>query len=232
MWILIVEDELALADALRRGLTAEGYSVEVCNDGVTGYEFARRGDFDAIILDLMLPGMNGYKILQSLRQHAIATPVLVLTAKSGQYDQIDALDLGADEYLVKPFAFPILLARLRALIRRAVAQSTTELVIDQLRLDRMRHRVWVGQRELQLSGLEFGILEILALHAEEPVSRESIVVHAWTAENITANSLEVRIASLRRKLGSAETRLSIQTVRGTGYRLVRQRASIPLGSEQ
>lgn len=105
MWILIIEDEATLAKALRRGLTAEGYSVEVCHDGVSGYEFARRGNFDAIVLDLMLPGMNGYKILESLRQQGITTPVLVLTAKSGQYDQIDALDLGADDDLVKPSRF-------------------------------------------------------------------------------------------------------------------------------
>lgn len=229
VWILIVEDEVALAEALRRGLTAEGYSVEVCHDGPNGFEFARRGDFSAIILDLMLPGMNGYRILQSLRQEEISTPVLVLTAKSGQYDQIDALDLGADEYLVKPFSFPILLARLRALIRRASPKESTELRIDQLQLHRMKRRAWINQEDLHLTEIEFGILEILALHVEEPVSREAIVNHAWVDGSGTANSLEARIASLRRKLADPNPGLAIETVRGTGYRLVRQRATGLLG---
>ena len=223
MWILIIEDEATLAKALRRGLTAEGYSVEVCHDGVSGYEFARRGNFDAIVLDLMLPGMNGYKILESLRQQGITTPVLVLTAKSGQYDQIDALDLGADDYLVKPFPFPVLLARLRALIRRATPGNPLQLTLDGLILHRMKRRAQVEDLDLRLTDLEFGILEALALHPEEPVSREEITGHAWTEGGGTPNSLDVRIAALRRKLENTGTRLAIETVRGTGYRLVRRR---------
>lgn len=220
-----MEDEAALAGALERGIVAEGYSVQVCHDGTSGHEFARRGQFDAIILDLMLPGMNGYKILESLRTRGVTTPVLVLTAKSGQYDQIDALDLGADDYLVKPFPFPVLLARLRSLLRRAAPANPLLLSLDGLELNRARHHAQNAGKDLQLTGLEFLVLEALALQPQEPVDREKIMAHAWADGLGSGNSLEVRIASLRRKLEQAGARWGIETVRGTGYRLARRHAT-------
>lgn len=217
MRLLVVEDEERLATALRRGLRAEGFAVDVAPDGPTGLELARHGSYDAVILDVMLPGLSGYRVVRALRAESNWVPVLMLSAKDGEYDQADGLDIGADDYLTKPFSYVVLLARLRALLRRGAAPRPTVLTCGDLSLDPARRRVRRGEDEVALTAREFAVLEYLIRRAGEVVSKIELLDHVWDAAVETApNVVEVYVGYLRRKLG----RDRLETVRGAGYRLV------------
>ncbi|MFF8630125.1 response regulator transcription factor [Streptomyces werraensis] len=223
MRILVVEDEVDLAHTLRTGLTAEGYSVDLAHDGRQGLWMARTGAYALVVLDLMLPGLNGYKVCAQLRREGNATPVLVLTAKDGDRDQAEALDTGADDYLAKPFSYMVLVARLRALVRRSAATAPPVLAVGDLSLDVAGRVCRRGGVRVDLTPREFAVLELLARHAGQAVSKGDLLYHAWPDEAYDPNLVEVRVSSLRRKVDTAFRRQSLQTVRGTGYRLVDDR---------
>lgn len=221
MRVLLVEDEMRMAEALRRGLVAEGFNVDVANDGVDGLWRARENTYDVMVLDIMLPGMSGYRIVEALRAEAIWTPVLMLTAKDGEYDQTDAFDLGADDYLTKPFSFLILVARLRALIRRGAPERPVVLQTADLRLDPSRHKVTRAGIEIDLTPREFGLLQFLIRNSGHVVTKTQILEAVWDANyDGDPNILEVYISYLRRKVDQPFDRPLISTVRGIGYRLV------------
>ena len=220
MRVLMVEDEIRLADTVRRGLEAEGFNVEVVHDGLEGLWRAKENAYDVIVLDIMLPGLNGYKVCEQLRAAGVWTPVLMLTAKDGEYDQTDAFDLGADDYLTKPFSFIILVARLRALIRRGAPERPTLLVAGDLSLDPARRRVERGGQEVTLTPREFGLLEFLLRHRGDVVSKSEILQGVWDAHyEGDPNVVEVYVGYLRRKVDLPYGRRAIETVRGAGYRL-------------
>lgn len=214
-----------MANALARGLRADGFAVEHAADGLTGLERARSGSYDAMILDIMLPGMSGYEVIRTLRKENNWIPVLVLSAKDGEYDQSDGLDLGADDYLTKPFSYVVLLARLRALLRRGSPARPSVLTVGDLTLDPARHAVLRGETEIALSSREFSLLEYLMRNAEQVVTKVRLLDHVWSAgEETHVNLVEVYIGYLRRKIDTPFARHSLQTVRGAGYRLT---ADIP-----
>ncbi|HMM83368.1 MAG TPA: response regulator transcription factor [Terrimesophilobacter sp.] len=220
MKVLLVEDETVIADAVVRGLAAEGFVTEVAGNGIDGLWMAQEFSYDVIILDIMLPGMNGYEICRQLRKDGSLVPVLMLTAKDGEHDEADALDLGADDYLSKPFSFVVLLARLRALLRRAPDRRDPMLVCGTLSLDPAARRVWRGDAEVELTSREFSLAEFLIRRKGRVVSRATIAEHVWDTElDIDSNVVEVYIGYLRRKLDKPFGRADIETVRGTGYRL-------------
>ncbi|MFE7466656.1 response regulator transcription factor [Streptomyces sp. NPDC057499] len=217
MRLLIVEDEKRLATALAAGLTAEGFAVDVVHDGLEGLHRAAGGGYDLLVLDIMLPGMNGYRVCAALRAAGDDTPILMLTAKDGEYDEAEGLDTGADDYLTKPFSYVVLLARIRALLRRRGGGSGSPvLTVGALRMDTAARRVHLDDAEITLTAKEFAVLEQLALRPGEVVSKADILEHVWDfAYDGDPNIVEVYVSTLRRKLG-AET---IRTVRGAGYRL-------------
>jgi DNA-binding response OmpR family regulator len=219
--VLLVEDEAPLAEMVRRGLVAEGHSVQIAPDGPSGLAAARTGRHDVVVLDIMLPGLSGYRVLERLRAAEVWTPVLVLTAKDGEYDEADAFDLGADDYLVKPFSFVVLLARLRALLRRAGEPRPAVLQVGSLRLDPVRHRVHRHDTEIALTPREFGVLEHLMGRAGEVVTKTDILRAVWDAHyEGDVNVVEVYVGYLRRKIDSPFGTSSIETLRGVGYRMV------------
>ena len=221
MRVLLVEDEVPLAEMVRRGLVADGHAVEVVHDGIRGFEAAATGDHDVVVLDIMLPGLSGYRILERLRAAQVWTPVLMLTAKDGEYDEADAFDLGADDYLVKPFSFVVLLARLRALMRRAGEAWPAVLTVGDLTLDPARHRVHRAGTEITLTPREFGVLEFLMRHAGEVVTKTDILRAVWDAHyEGEVNVVEVYVGYLRRKIDTPFGLRSIETLRGVGYRMV------------
>jgi DNA-binding response OmpR family regulator len=214
--LLVVEDEARLASALRRGLQAEGFAVDVAADGPSGLELARHGDYDAMILDVMLPGLSGYRVVRALRAEQRWLPVLMLSAKDGEYDQADGLDCGADDYLTKPFSYVVLLARLRALLRRGAPQRPAVLAVGDLVLDPAQRRVTIDGTAVGLTTREFALLEYLMRRPGEVVSKTELLDHVWDASVDTApNAVEVYVGYLRRKIG----RDRLETVRGAGYRL-------------
>ncbi|MEW1610922.1 MULTISPECIES: response regulator transcription factor [unclassified Streptomyces] len=217
MRLLIVEDEKRLAVSLARGLTAEGFAVDVVHDGAEGLHRASEGGYDLVILDIMLPGMNGYRVCGALRAAGHEVPILMLTAKDGEYDEAEGLDTGADDYLTKPFSYVVLVARVRALLRRRGAGTAAPvLTVGALRIDTAARRVHRGEDEVTLTAKEFAVLEQLALRAGQVVSKAEILEHVWDfAYDGDPNIVEVYISTLRRKLGAS----SIRTVRGAGYRL-------------
>ncbi|MFP8959249.1 response regulator transcription factor [Streptomyces nanhaiensis] len=218
MRVLIVEDEKRLALSLARGLTAEGFAVDVVHDGRDGLHRATEGPYDLIVLDIMLPGMNGYRVCSALRAAGDETPILMLTAKDGEYDEAEGLDTGADDYLAKPFSYVVLLARVRALLRRRTRGGAAVLRVGGLTVDPAARRVTLDGREVALTAKEFAVLEYLAVRAGEVVSKAEVLEHVWDfAYEGDVNIVEVYVSALRRKLGSA----AIATVRGAGYRLVR-----------
>jgi two-component system OmpR family response regulator len=222
MRILVVEDEVRLANAVRRGLEAEGFVVDVAHDGPEGLWRARsgKGTYDAIVLDIMLPGMNGYKVCKALRDDEDWTPIIMLTAKDGELDEAEALDTGADDFLKKPFSFVVLVARLRALLRRGAPERPAQLVAGDLRLDPAEHRCWRGDTEIILTAREFALLELLMRRAGQVQSKSQILDHVWDpAFDGDANIVEVYIGYLRRKIDTPFGRRTIETLRGTGYRL-------------
>jgi DNA-binding response OmpR family regulator len=218
--VLIVEDERGLAETVRRGLTDEGFVVELADNGEDGLWAATEKRFDAIVLDIMLPKVNGYQVLTQLRSREVWTPVLMLTAKDGDHDQIDAFDLGADDYLSKPFSFIVLVARLRALIRRGGPERPVVLVSGDLSLDPGRRRVERAGQEITLTPREYGLLEFLIRHRGDVVSKAEILDGVWDpAFEGDPNVVEVYIRYLRRKIDTPFDRQAIETVRGMGYRL-------------
>ena len=221
MRVLIVEDDASMAASLERGLSAEGYVVDVANDGVKGLAAALDVNYDAIILDIMLPGRNGFAVVAALRAAGQATPVLMLTAKDGEWDQAEALDAGADDYVTKPFSYLVLLARLRALLRRSSAQLSALLIVGDLRVDVASHRCWRGEAEVDLTPREFDLLSYLMLRPGTAVSKVELIDHIWEGGfDADTNVVEVYISYLRRKIDIPYGRASIETVRGIGYRLV------------
>jgi DNA-binding response OmpR family regulator len=218
--ILIVEDEVSMARSLARGLAAEGYSVDVALDGADGLARAQSEEYDAIILDLMLPKLNGYAALAALRNGGSSVPVMMLTAKQGEFDQTEALDTGADDFLSKPFSYPVLLARLRALIRRGGSARGAVISHADITLDTREHRCWRDSQEVQLTAREFSLLTYLMHRPGEPVSKAELLQHVWDpAVDRDPNVVEVYIGYLRRKLDRAEEPSHIDTVRSAGYRL-------------
>jgi DNA-binding response OmpR family regulator len=214
--LLVVEDELRLGAALKRGLTAEGMVVDLATDGPGGLEAARHGDYDAVVLDVMLPGMSGYNVVRTLRTEANWVPVLMLSAKDGEYDQADGLDYGADDYLTKPFSFIVLLARLRALARRKLPARPPILTVADVALDPATHEVAVGGTPADLTPREYALLEYFLRHPGRVVSKIELLDNVWDAsEDTDPNAVEVYVGYLRRKVG----RDVLRTVRGSGYRL-------------
>lgn len=220
MRVLIVEDEPQMAEQLRKGLAREGYSVLVAEDGQQGFDIARAADLDLIVLDWMLPKLDGPQVARRLRDAKIETRILMLTARDAASDVVDGLDCGADDYLIKPFAFEVLLARLRALARRVPATQPPVLKLDDLMLDPAAHRVSRGDIELRLSGTEFSLLHFLMRRARQTVPRATLIEAVWGYESsIESNTLDAFIHLLRAKVDSPPRRRLIHTVRGIGYSL-------------
>jgi len=218
--VLIVEDELRMASLIRRGLAKEGLAVDVTSNGEDALWMARSADYDAIVLDVMLPGMSGFDTCERLRKSDVWAPVLMLTARDSVEDRVNGLDKGADDYLVKPFAFAELLARLRALVRRGELERPTVLEVDDLRLDPATRRVWRGSTEIQLSAKEFAVLETFMRRPDEVLTRDHLLEHAWDfAYENRSNVVDVYIKHLRNKIDEPFGRHSLETIRGAGYRL-------------
>jgi DNA-binding response OmpR family regulator len=221
MRVLVVEDQPTLAEALERGLAAEGFAVDVALEGDEGLSLARTHDYDALILDVMLPGMNGYRICSTLRREGNWLPILMLTAKDGELDEAEALDTGADDFLSKPFSYVVLVARIRALMRRGARERPAVLSVGDLVLDPTGHRCSRGGTEIELSLREFSLLEFMMRRAGEVLSKSEILEHVWDlAFDGDPNIIEVYVGYLRRKIDQPFGRSSIQTVRGSGYRLM------------
>ncbi len=220
MRVLVVEDERSLAGAVHRGLTADGFSVDVAHNGEDGLWRATEHPYDAVVLDIMLPKLSGYEVIKRMRAAANWTPVLMLTAKDGEYDIADALDLGADDYLSKPFSYVVLVARLRALLRRGAPARPAVLEAGDLRLDPASHSCRRANDEVSLTPREFALLEYLLRHRDEVVSKSEILSHVWDEHfDGDPNIVEVYVGYLRRKIDAPFGRRSIETVRGAGYRL-------------
>ncbi len=221
MRVLVVEDEMNLADAVADGLRAEGYDVDVSYDGDDGLWRAREGQFDAILLDIMLPGMNGYRVCDTLRKEGISTPILMLTAKDGEYDEAEGLDTGADDYLTKPFSLVVLLARIRALIRRGNTVRPEKLIVGDLELDPATRECTRGSESIQLTRREFALLEALVARPNEVVAKQELIDRVWGLDYFgPANIVEVYVGYLRKKIDRPFGANSIQTVRGVGYRVM------------
>jgi two-component system OmpR family response regulator len=221
MRILVVEDDAPLADAVRRGLQAEGFAVDVSGEGHDAVWRASELGYDAIVLDIMLPGLNGFRVCAQLRERGVMTPILMLTAKDGDLDEAEALDTGADDFLSKPFSLVVLVARLRALMRRARVSLPPLLEVGDLRLDPNAHRLWRGADEVRLTAREFAVLEVLMRQPGAVVSKQQVLDSVWdSAFDGDPNIVEVYIRHLRRRIDEPFGRNSIETVRGAGYRLV------------
>jgi len=216
MRALVVEDELRLAAGLRNGLEAEGFAVDVALTGTDGLWHAREHAYDVVVLDLMLPEIDGFEICGTLRAEKVWTPILMLTARDTDTDQVRALDTGADDYLTKPFSYAVLVARLRALVRRGATERPVVIAVGELRLDPAARRAWRGEQELELTARELSLLEFLIRSQGMVVSKRTILEHVWDYDfEGDPNIVEVYVRRLRNKLG----RSSITTLRGSGYRL-------------
>ena len=219
MRVLIVEDEPLLASTLTVGLRAEGFVAVAVANGVEGLRQACENEFDAVVLDIMLPGLNGYEVLRRMRAREVWTPVMMLTAKDGEYDQTDAFDLGADDYLTKPFSFIVLVARLRALVRRSAPHRAPVLKVGSLSLDPSRREVQRDDTAISLTPREYGLLEYLMRNKDTVVTKTEILKNVWDANYDGAdNVVEVYIGYVRRKIDIPFGTKTIETVRGVGYR--------------
>lgn len=220
MRVLVVEDEVRLAEGLKVGLEAEGFATDVATNGVDGLWMAREHPYDAIVLDILLPGMNGYRVCAELRAAGVWTPILMLTAKDGEWDEAEALDTGADDFVTKPFSYVALVARLRALIRRGSSERPVVLEAGDLRFDPGTRRAWRGDVEVRLTARETAMLEFLLRRSGDVVSKTEILDHVWDASfDGDPNVVEVYVGRLRAKLDRPFGRAAIETVRGAGYRL-------------
>jgi len=220
MRVLVVEDEVRLALLLKRGLEEEGYAVDTSGDGAEALWRATETQYDAIVLDIMLPSMDGLEVTRRLRAEGRWTPVLLLTARDAVDDRVVGLDAGADDYLVKPFSFAELAARVRALVRRGRVERPTVLEVDDLRLDPARRRAWRAEVELDLSPKEFALLELFLSHPGEVLTRTRILEHVWDfAYDPASNVVDQYVGYLRRKIDRPFGRDDLETVRGAGYRL-------------
>jgi len=220
MRILIVEDEVGLAETVREGLVREGFAVDVMHTGPDGLWAATEHPYDVVVLDIMLPGLSGYEVARRLREREVWTPILVLTAKDGEYDEVDAFDLGADDYLTKPFSFAVLVARLRALTRRAAPERPAVMTAGDLSVDPARRRVSRGGTPIAVTAREFSLLEFLMRHRGSVVSKGAIIDNVWDMNfDGDHNIVEVYVRYLRRKIDIPFGRAAIETVRGSGYRL-------------
>jgi two-component system OmpR family response regulator len=216
--VLVVDDEVRLAQSVARGLRADGFTVDVAHDGLSGRDAAMSGAYDAIVLDIMLPGLQGYRVLEQLREADVRTPVLMLTAKDGEYDEADAFDLGADDYLTKPFSFVVLIARLRSLVRRAASARPSTMRAGDLVLDPARRRVTRAGTEVTLTPREFQLLAYLMRNADMVLSKTNILHAVWDeAFDGDVNNVEIYVSYLRKKIDLPFGRSSIRTVRGAGY---------------
>ncbi|MFE2553051.1 response regulator transcription factor [Streptomyces sp. NPDC059355] len=221
MRLLLIESSARSANALRQGLTAEGFHTEWAPDGRSGLRRALDGDHDVIVLDILLAGLNGYEVCSRIRAAGRTAPILILTAKDGEYDIAEGLESGADDYLVKPYAFVVLVARLRALLRRGREHGPAQWQAGDLRVDPVSMRAWRGESEIDLTAKEFGVLACLIRPAERVVTKPEIIARVWDQESARrANVLEVHISALRRKIDRPFRRSSIVTVRGAGYKFV------------
>jgi len=219
--VLVVDDEPALLESVRRGLVAGGWAVDTATDGEDGLWKAEEGGYDVVVLDIMMPGLNGYEVVREMRRRKVWTPVLVLTAKDGEYDQADAFDLGADDYLVKPFSFVVLEARLRALVRRGAPERPSAYQAGDLVVDPAAKDVRRGDRRIQVTAREYSVLEYLVRNRGSVVSKAQILQAVWDpAYDGDDNIVEVYVGYLRRKIDAPFGTRSIETVRGQGYRLV------------
>jgi two-component system OmpR family response regulator len=220
MRVLVIEDEPKMADLLRRSLVEDGYAVDIAADGPSGYDAAIACDYDAVVLDVMLPGMSGFDVCEKWRDHQVWVPVLMLTARGAVTDRVAGLDGGADDYLTKPFHLDELFARLRSLIRRGPTPRPTELTVGELRADPASRRCWRGEIEIPLTTKEFGLLELLMRRPGTVLTRELLLEHCWDfAYESRSNVVDVHIRALRDKIDRPFAVHSIQTVRGIGYRL-------------
>ena len=220
MRVLVVEDEKRLAAGLKRGLEAEGFATDVALDGTDGLWLARENPYDAIVLDVMLPGVNGFKVCSTLREEGVWTPILMLTAKDGELDEAEALDTGADDYLTKPFSYVVLVARLRALMRRGAQERPAVLEAGDLSFDPASKSVRRAGTDVSMTAREMALLEYLLRRKGEVVSKKEILDHVWDYDFMgDPNIVEVYIRHLRNKLDRPFDRAAIQTVRGAGYRL-------------
>ncbi len=219
MKLLVIEDDLAIASGVRRGLEAEGFTVDVVHDGDQGLWQATEGTYDLVVLDVMLPGRNGYRVCADLRSRGVWTPILMLTAKSGDLDEAEGLDTGADDYLTKPFSFPVLVARVRALTRRQRSAPPPPLELQGVKVDPMSRRAWTGEAEVSLTARELDVLAFLLRHPGQVVSKGDVLDGVWSHEfEGDPNIVEVYVGRLRRKLGARGDAL-LETVRGAGYRV-------------
>ena len=220
MRVLIVEDEAKMAGLIRRGLRQEGMAADLAGKGEDALWMAGSTDYDAIVLDLMLPGIDGFEVCRRLRDDGVISPILMLTARDGVPDRVAGLDAGADDYLVKPFSYAELLARLRALARRGNGQRSPELQVGDLRLSPAKRQVWRGDDEIDLSAKEFAVLEVFMRRPGEVLSRFQLLEHAWDYDyENRSNVVDVYVRYLREKIDRPFGRDSIETLRGAGYRL-------------
>jgi len=220
MRILLIEDDVAIARSLKEGLEDEAYAVDVAHDGDEGYRTATADDYDAIILDIMLPSMNGYEVCQALRQDGKRTPILMLTARDAERDIVKGLDTGADDYLAKPFSFEVLLARLRAILRRPNEKLGEVLRVGDLTLDPSLKKVTRASQEISLTIKEYGVLEYLMRNTGKVLSKEQIIAHVWDFDaDVLPNNVELFIMFLRRKVDKPFGKKLIHTVPGFGYKL-------------
>ncbi len=218
MRILIIEDNPKVAGFIKRGLQEEHYAVDLASDGEEGLFLAQNSEVDLIILDLLLPKQNGLEVLRALRKDRINTPVLILTAKDSPKDKVEGLDLGADDYLTKPFGFEELLARVRALIRRKNGLATNILKLADLEMDLVKHKVTRGQKEIDLTNREYALLQYFLNHVGRVVTRTMLSSHVWEQDfDTSSNVIDVHIARLRRKIDDEFPEKLLRTIRGTGY---------------
>lgn len=220
MRVLVIEDEIRLGEALKRGLEAEGFAVDVIQNGTEGLWMATENPYDLILLDIMLPGTNGFKICGTLREREVWTPILMLTAKDGELDEAESLDTGADDFLSKPFSFTVLLARMRALLRRGASERPVVLSAGDLHLDPASHAVTRGEKDIVLTSREFSLLELLLRRKGEVLTKKVILEHVWDYDfEGDSNIVEVYIGYLRKKIDTPFSKRAIRTIRGVGYLL-------------
>ena len=220
MRVLLIEDDVTIARLLKEGLEDEAYAVDVANDGSEGYRTAAADEYDVIILDIMLPGMNGYEVCRALRNDDNKTPILMLTARDAERDIVEGLDTGADDYLAKPFSFDVLLARIRALLRRPNEKLEEILQVGDLKLDPSSKKVTRASQEISLTAKEYGVLEYLMRNKGKVLSKEQIISHVWDFDaDVLPNNVELFIMFLRRKIDKPFKSKLIHTVSGFGYKL-------------